>query len=60
MLCLKKFVDALPIADEILRLDSENITAHIRRAKAISMSPNAKKNDYSQAIADLEKVKVNC
>lgn len=47
---LKNYAEALPAADEILRLDPENWLALIRRAKAISMPNNASIADYKQAI----------
>ena len=49
-------MDALPAANEILRLDPENKVALYRHAKAISMPINASVEDYEQAIADLLKV----
>ena len=52
----QNYVDALPAANEVLRLDPENRVALIRRAKAISMPINASAADYEQAILDLEKL----
>ena len=52
----QNYVDALPAANEILRLDPNNRIALIRRAKAISMPINASVSDYRQAISDLSKM----
>ena len=49
MACLLKeqnYADALPAANEILRLDPDNKVALFRRAKAISMPINASVEDY--------------
>ena len=52
----ENYVDALPVANEVLRLDPNNRVGLIRRAKAISMPVNASVEDYEQAIEDLEKI----
>ena len=60
--CLLKeenYVDALPVANEVLRLDPNNRVGLIRRAKAISKPVNASVEDYEQAIADLKKINSN-
>lgn len=57
--CLLKeenYTDALPVADEVLRLDPDNKLALIRRAKATSMPVNASVEDYERAISDLERI----
>ena len=57
--CLLKeenYADALPAANEVLRLDPNNKVALWRRAKAISMPVNASVEDYEDAIKDLQKI----
>ena len=57
--CLLKeenYTDALPVADEILRLDPGNKTALKRRAQSISKPVNASVEDLEQAIADLHQI----
>lgn len=55
----ENYVDALPVANEVLRLDPNNRVGLIRRAKAISKPVNASVEDYEQAIADLKKINSN-
>ena len=52
----ENYKDALPAADEILRLDPHNKLGKIRRAKAVSRPVNASVEDYQKAIADLESI----
>ena len=52
----ENYEDALPAANEILRLDPDNRLALIRRAKTISMPVNASVEDYEQAISDLQRI----
>jgi len=42
----ENYKDALPAAEEILRLDPDNRLALIRRAKAISRPVNASVEDF--------------
>lgn len=52
----QNYEDALPAANEVLRLDPGNKIALFRRAKVISMPVNASVEDYKQAIADLQQI----
>ena len=57
--CLLKeqnYTDALPVTNEILRLDPGNKIALWRRAKSISQPVNAGVEEYHQAIEDLKKI----
>ena len=59
MACLLKeqnYADALPAANEILRLDPGNATALYRRAKSISQPINATAAEFETAIAILEQI----